>query len=552
MSLVPYTITAIERDVANASASGKQVVIGAICSMTDSGGADVIMYDDANNTNGELTKTTNANGQVIVYVQAGVYTLTIGTISRAVNVPSDPATIAAEIASKPTSIDNVATMKSTTSLVAGNSVICTRYYSGGELVDGLNYYIKTAAQATADGDVIDGYINHTLTNTNVAILVFTDKVNVKQAGAVGDGTAIDSTSIQACIDRVGNSSSNGTIYFPKGQYRTNTTLDMSAILRVPNIIGDSSSTTTILAESFSASQPIFDITRTLATRINDRTFSGFTLRDNTNNAYGMNLSWVAQSAFRDIGLYSLAGGINVGSTIYSCVFEQVKTSLPEGFAVTLRDECNNLLFNNCILSGKSVGLRMLDDSYAVKFNNCDFEQGTSYHAEITPATGTIIKGLSFDNCYFENGATFSIYIRPDDADGLQGFEISNCYFTVQPSTTDGAIYLRNCTKGTVSNCSANRYVSYFYNRDGTAKYLKVNNNSYDCPDLNSAGAIESATAFSTLVNNATGRTETQGLGSPEGVLTAIVGSTYIRTDGGTGTVFYVKETGTGNTGWVAK
>ena len=41
-------------------------------------------------------------------------------------------------------------------------------------------------------------------------------------------------------------------------------------------------------------------------------------------------------------------------------------------------------------------------------------------------------------------------------------------------------------------------------------------------------------------------------GSPEGVLTAGVGSMYTRTDGGTGTTLYVKETGTGNTGWVAK
>lgn len=41
-------------------------------------------------------------------------------------------------------------------------------------------------------------------------------------------------------------------------------------------------------------------------------------------------------------------------------------------------------------------------------------------------------------------------------------------------------------------------------------------------------------------------------GTPEGVITAAVGSTATRIDGGAGTTFYVKETGTGNTGWVAK
>lgn len=43
-----------------------------------------------------------------------------------------------------------------------------------------------------------------------------------------------------------------------------------------------------------------------------------------------------------------------------------------------------------------------------------------------------------------------------------------------------------------------------------------------------------------------------GTGSPETVLTALVGSIYLRTDGGALTTLYVKESGAGNTGWVAK
>ena len=43
-----------------------------------------------------------------------------------------------------------------------------------------------------------------------------------------------------------------------------------------------------------------------------------------------------------------------------------------------------------------------------------------------------------------------------------------------------------------------------------------------------------------------------GTGSPEGVITAGIGSTYRRLDGGAGTSFYVKESGTGNTGWAGK
>jgi hypothetical protein len=42
-----------------------------------------------------------------------------------------------------------------------------------------------------------------------------------------------------------------------------------------------------------------------------------------------------------------------------------------------------------------------------------------------------------------------------------------------------------------------------------------------------------------------------GAGSPEGVLTANIGSMYLRTDGGTGTTLYSKESGTGSVGWVS-
>jgi len=47
------------------------------------------------------------------------------------------------------------------------------------------------------------------------------------------------------------------------------------------------------------------------------------------------------------------------------------------------------------------------------------------------------------------------------------------------------------------------------------------------------------------------RKEFYGAGSPEGAVVADIGSVYFRTDGGAATTLYVKETGAGNTGWVA-
>lgn len=50
----------------------------------------------------------------------------------------------------------------------------------------------------------------------------------------------------------------------------------------------------------------------------------------------------------------------------------------------------------------------------------------------------------------------------------------------------------------------------------------------------------------------TGPQIVSGAGAPEGVVTAPIGSIYLRSDGGAGTAYYVKESGTGSAGWVAK
>ena len=54
------------------------------------------------------------------------------------------------------------------------------------------------------------------------------------------------------------------------------------------------------------------------------------------------------------------------------------------------------------------------------------------------------------------------------------------------------------------------------------------------------------------IGGSAGPTFTAGVGTPEAVVTAIVGSLFLRTDGAAVTTLYVKTTGAGNTGWTAK
>ena len=70
----------------------------------------------------------------------------------------------------------------------------------------------------------------------------------------------------------------------------------------------------------------------------------------------------------------------------------------------------------------------------------------------------------------------------------------------------------------------------------------------------SAGALKAN--LSILANGllvlGNGTTHGEYVGNPEGAVTAPVGSTRYRTDGGASTTLYVKQSGTGNTGWAAK
>lgn len=74
---------------------------------------------------------------------------------------------------------------------------------------------------------------------------------------------------------------------------------------------------------------------------------------------------------------------------------------------------------------------------------------------------------------------------------------------------------------------------------------------FDVPGTLTADNIGTGSILTTYVIVGGNVYWSSGAGDPEGELVAVVGSLYSRTDGGTGTTLYIKETGTGDTGWVA-
>lgn len=85
-----------------------------------------------------------------------------------------------------------------------------------------------------------------------------------------------------------------------------------------------------------------------------------------------------------------------------------------------------------------------------------------------------------------------------------------------------------------------------FKNDGSLAMLSIAN-------ANSAATFTGTVTSSKFILNAAANIFiSSGAGSPEGIVTAGVGSMYTRSDGGTGTTLYIKEKGTGNTGWIAK
>ena len=121
------------------------------------------------------------------------------------------------------------------------------------------------------------------------------------------------------------------------------------------------------------------------------------------------------------------------------------------------------------------------------------------------------------------------------------------------------------TSGSSRLVSPGYGIATFLDSDGTGNFNKLNlaGNTASFPAIKRVGAefqivkadtsaasnVAAADADMTFIED---RYRRKGTGTPEAAVTAPIGAVFHRTDGGAGTSFYVKESGTGNTGWVAK
>ena len=186
------------------------------------------------------------------------------------------------------------------------------------------------------------------------------------------------------------------------------------------------------------------------------------------------------------------------------------------------------------------------------------------------ATTSAVNELTLANA--ATGASPSITASGDDANvgisfSTKGTGAAPIVFNVAGGNTDGsAVVIKRSVSGqsgssllsvqtsqgtvrfSVSDTGMMNLAGFLTGGGGNGVSVNYNNNGE--LEVFNAGKIGFSTTSS--AGGTMGVRWSNGTGSPEGAVTAPIGSLYSRTDGGASTTLYVKESGSGNTGWVAK
>lgn len=177
-----------------------------------------------------------------------------------------------------------------------------------------------------------------------------------------------------------------------------------------------------------------------------------------------------------------------------------------------------------------------------------------------------------DNIIRADGATqaYGIYALGSTDSIAHGSITGN--ILVGDSIGKKAIYLYDCSQVTIGNNTIYGWTEdgiFLRSESGTVNFItcigNVFNSATNNISLYGAGAFgdnimvsaspnfrSSGAVGAMALNLALDQYIAWGTGTPEGVVPAGVGSLFLRSNGGAGTTLYVKQSGTGNTGWVGK
>jgi hypothetical protein len=289
---------------------------------------------------------------------------------------------------------------------SGNTIFTQGYTTAGD-GGGATYLVKTTAQASTDGDVIDGYGNHALAVSGlVAILQFDTVVTDKKFGAVGNLVADDTSSIQAALD------SKATEILITQPCKTVAVLDAPSNKTIRWLAGGSLTNTSGVDIFTHSDDTVNDNIRFLNPILNGTALS--------TTMYAFNIANVTNLEVYDGGLEECGNGIR----IHTCVGAKIKRNkVANGRKGIVIEGASNFLeveYNECH-DNTIHGIQCLGGNDSSILNNICYNNGDTGIA--VNGTTFLKMKINYNNCFSNGGGVGATLEQGINTHGVTDSEV---------------------------------------------------------------------------------------------------------------------------------
>ena len=453
------------------------------------------------------------------------------------------------------------------SLKEGQFVETGGYYTKGDA--GQAKYLIVAAQAA------DGYGDHTLANGTVAVLQVSDVVTPEQVGVISDWNGTTGTDNGLAWQAFITLLESGV----KGSMSNPFKISTGAIATLPISLSGIKGKSKVITEG-----NITGLHVNLAF-ISDPSpncmLSGFEITNTGGFAAptgrGLELTNVIRSSITDIKVKYHAIDWYFSGESFSNNFTRCESADGVIGWRQISGTNNNNTFTSCVFKGQERGSWWSSQIHAMVFTNCDH---SSLNDQVTPNTQHVFSDVSsivFNGGYAEGTTNY----KPDwfyfnSLVSTNGSVLFNGYWFKGTPAKDGvAIRVEGNVDVTLMNPWFNGFDIGFL-PTGTGEHLIYNpqtaitNNTFDFSGFTGEAETKQngrtnfysgnvITAFITATGTLGGSSlllndvdrVSGGTGAPEGVLNGNVGDLYMRSGAlPSRDSVYVKDSGTGTTGWI--
>jgi hypothetical protein len=262
-----------------------------------------------------------------------------------------------------------------------------------------------------------------------------------------------------------------------------------------------------------------------------------------------NFSGFVCAGFQNVWVGELIGNINCPTGnfigVYSSSKFQIGNVSLEGSVANFISglSSTNTTLGECTIHGGKVNASIgVPSGYVIRaqninqiivrgvtFNNIAYGGCTLYHVE-----NSTVNLVLFENCTFNYTATLTSYIVQVNSGTL---ELKGCKFINTQAYWSQVVWNATGTTVKAYNCAISNFGTLlYYNPPAGAIAYSFNGVRLDDNSIQNENGGNAVKSF-------------YGTGNPNNVVTAKVGSLFVRADGTQGNIFYLKQSGSGSSGW---